>query len=228
MNLAVKCHKRFLGPPAFELDVEFVAEPGVTVLFGPSGSGKTTILECIAGLMRPDQGSVMLDSRDLSDLSPRYRKIGYLFQQPALFPHMSAIENVAYGLHGSPNAGQRAMGMLELFHMRAAAQRKPAELSGGERQRVALARTLVTEPAALLLDEPLAALDVPTVTQIVADLRKWNAERNVPIIYVTHAIQEAFALADHVIVLEHGKIVRAGQAPDVLSRDRENLLQLLC
>jgi len=228
MNLTVKLRKRFAGTPAFELDVDFVAGPGVTVLFGPSGSGKTTILECIAGLMKADQGSVMLDSDDLSDLSPRYRKIGYLFQQPALFPHMSAVENVAYGLHGLENADQRAMEMLERFHIRAAAQRKPAELSGGERQRVALARTLVTEPAALLLDEPLAALDVPTVTQIVADLRTWNAERNLPIIYVTHAIQEAFALADHVIVLEHGKIVRAGKAPAVLSRDRENLLQLLC
>jgi ABC-type Fe3+/spermidine/putrescine transport system ATPase subunit len=228
MSLEIRLHKRFPGSRPFQLDVTFTAGGEITVLFGPSGSGKTTILECIAGLIEPDRGSVRLNGRDISELRPRERGIGYLFQQPTLFPHMTARSNVEYGLGRHPERKKIAMSILERMHVLHLADRRPDEISGGERQRVALARTLATEPRALLLDEPLSALDVKTTQGIIADLREWNAERRVPIVYVTHALQEAFALADRVIVLDGGKIVRQGAARAVLEIERESLLQMLC
>jgi molybdate transport system ATP-binding protein len=228
VSLSAKLQKRFPGDSRFELDVELIARPGITVLFGPSGSGKTTVLECIAGLMKPDAGWVKLENKDITALRPRDRGIGYLFQEPVLFPHMTARENVEYGLRSSSSERRaRAMGILERMHVAQLADRRPDAISGGERQRVALARTLATEPRALLLDEPLSALDVATAQGIIADLRTWNAECRIPIIYVTHALEETFALADRVIVLDGGRVIRQGTARDVLGAERESLLQML-
>jgi ABC-type Fe3+/spermidine/putrescine transport system ATPase subunit len=229
VSLSAKLQKRFSGSAPFALDVELMARPGITVLFGPSGSGKTTILECIAGLIKPDAGWVKLGDEDITRLRPRDRGIGYLFQEPALFPHMTARENVEYGVRSSSRSERRtrAMKILERMRVSQLADRRPDAISGGEKQRVALARTLATEPHALLLDEPLSALDVATAQSIIADLRAWNAESPIPIIYVTHALEETFALADRVIVLDGGTVVRQGSAQDVLATERESLLQML-
>lgn len=210
--------------PSFCLDVQCALGPGVTVIFGPSGSGKTTLLNCIAGLVRPEEGRITLNRRVLFDAAARVnlptqqRRIGYVFQQLALFPHLTAGENVEYGLAALPRDEQqrRSEALLASFRIAHLRHRKPDEISGGERQRVALARTLVLEPEALLLDEPLAALDIPTRGLILDDLRHWSSARPIPIVYVTHSSDEVFALAHRVLVFEQGRIVADGTPQQVL------------
>lgn len=231
--LGVRVRKRFAS--GFALDAEFQVEPGFTILFGPSGSGKTTLLECIAGFSTPDSGCVTLDGRVLFDseakidVPVRHRAIGYLFQSLALFPHLTVDENVAYGLAGKPAKVRRARvhEILSSFRVAHLAARKPRAISGGERQRVALARSLVTDPALLLLDEPLSALDAIVKSKIIDDLRAWNASRNVPIVYVTHSAAEAFALGDRIVVLESGAVLARGSPQEVLAAPRhETVAQL--
>ncbi len=224
--LEVEVQKRFdsQAQQPFLLDAQFRARPGITILFGASGAGKTTLLDCIAGLVRPDHGQIVLggstlfDSRARLDAAPQHRNVGYVFQTLALFPHLSAEENVAYGLMRLAPEQRRARvhGILESFQISNLAARRPGELSGGERQRVALARSLVTEPGALLLDEPLSGLDLRTKGNIIADLRAWNAERRIPILYVTHSQRETFALGERVILLLEGKILTTGTPQEVL------------
>src|SRR5271157_685254 len=210
-GLEVRIRKRFPNPEgAFDLNVHFRVSAGFTILFGASGAGKTTVLDCIAGLADPDDGRVTVAGEDLYDsekgrnLPAWKRRIGYVIQDLALFPHLTAEENVAYGLHTLRADERRARSreVLSAFRIEHLRGRRPAQISGGERQRVALGRALVTEPRALLLDEPLAALDRPTKSRILDDLRQWNQAHRVPILYVTHSGEEVFALGDHVIVLE--------------------------
>ena len=164
----------------FQLDVSFVLEKGITILFGASGAGKTTLLDCIAGLTEPERGRIaagariLFDSEDGINLSALQRKIGYVFQDLALFPHLSVEANVAYGLGGlkADDRRHRVAGALESLGISDLRVRRPGELSGGERQRVALARALVMQPSVLLLDEPLAALDMPVRMKIAEDLRR--------------------------------------------------------
>lgn len=223
LSLRIRKALAFPHAPGFLLEAEFSAPPGITVVFGPSGSGKTTLLECVAGLLQPDTGRiavgerVLFDSEQRRDLSPAQRAVGYVFQNLALFPHLTVEANVAYGLARLPASQGRARvhAILEQFHIVPLAQRRPDDLSGGERQRVALARALVTEPSVLLLDEPLAALDYATKTRIIEDLRAWNAKHRVPILYVTHARWEVFALGERVTFLEHGKVTGQGTAEAV-------------
>jgi len=235
-ELEVRIRKRFLNPEgSFILNTSFRALAGFTILFGASGAGKTTLLDCIAGLSDPDEGRVVVGGEDLYDSEKKrnvaawQRRIGYVFQELALFPHLSAEENVAYGLHALTPAEQQArtsdiLGTFRIEHLR---ERRPAQISGGERQRVALARALVTEPRALLLDEPLAALDRPTKSHILADLRQWNQNHRVPILYVTHSSEEVFALGDEVIVLDAGRIVAQGRPHEVMRAPRlETVAQL--
>jgi molybdate transport system ATP-binding protein len=194
------------------------------VLFGPSGSGKTTILRAIAGLVSPQAGriaagkTVLFDAAAGINVPVRQRQVGFVFQHLALFPHLTVSENVEYGLHGDRprTRAARAASILESFRVAHLARRRPGEISGGERQRVALARSLVTSPRVLLLDEPLAALDYATQTRIIDDLRGWNARRGIPILYVTHAHREAFALGDSMIAIERGSIQATGLPHDVL------------
>ena len=201
------------------------APPGFTILFGASGAGKTTLLDCLAGLTTPDSGRISLGDRILFDSSVRVnvptakRRVGYVFQSLALFPHMTVERNVGYGLAHLPPAerSRRTMSLLEAFRIADLARRKARNISGGESQRVALARTLVTDPEFLLLDEPLAALDAPTKTKIIDDLRGWNRVHNIPILYVTHSREEVFALGERLIVLEAGHIVAQGTPHEVLS-----------
>lgn len=225
---------------SFELEVEFETAAGITVLFGHSGAGKTTLLNCIAGVTGPDEGYVRLagntlfDSGSGLDVPPRQRHLGYVFQTLALFPHQTVRENVEYGLFelAPGERHNRANALLQAFGIAALAEQYPRAISGGERQRTALARALVTRPRALLLDEPLTALDLTVKQQIAADLRQWVKEseqggHRITVLYVTHALDEVFALADHVIVLENGKIVRQGTAAEVLERERKTLLKIL-
>jgi molybdate transport system ATP-binding protein len=209
----------------FLLDVAIDLTPGFTILFGASGAGKTTLLDCLAGLTMPDSGRIALADRVLFDSSLRVnvttaqRSVGYVFQSLALFPHMTVEGNVAYGLaHLSPaERSRRATSLLEAFRISDLARRRARDISGGESQRVALARTLVTDPDFLLLDEPLAALDAPTKASIIDDLRDWNRVHNIPILYVTHSREEAFALGERLIVLDAGRIVAQGTPHEVLS-----------
>lgn len=218
-----------------ELNVEFAAAQGFTIIFGASGAGKTTLLNCVAGVERADagrvavEGTVLFDSRQRTVLPPERRSVGYVFQDLALFPHLSAERNIAYGL-AALNAQKRKArvdAILESFRIGHVRGRKPAQISGGERQRVALARSLVTDPQVLLLDEPLAALDLATKSLILDDLRRWNQQHRIPILYVTHSQNEVFALGERVLVLENGRVVADGTPHDVMTAPRlETVAQL--
>ena len=235
-ELEVRIRKRFANPEgSFNLNVHFRALAGFTIVFGASGAGKTTLLDCISGLANPDDGRIAIGGEDLYDseknrnLAAWKRRIGYVHQDLALFPHLTAEENVAYGLHKLSAAERRTRSreMLAAFRIEHLRDRRPAQISGGERQRVALARALVTEPRALLLDEPLAALDRPTKSSLVGDLRRWNQHHRVPILFVTHNGEEVFALGDEVIVLDAGSIVAQGLPHEVMRAPRlETVAQL--
>jgi ABC-type Fe3+/spermidine/putrescine transport system ATPase subunit len=181
-------------------------------LLGPSGSGKTTLLRIIAGFETPDAGTMTLDGADLVGLKPRRRPVNLMFQSYALFPHMSAASNVAYGLEaeGLPRADieRRTRDALALVKLQDLAERKPAQLSGGQRQRVALARALVKRPRLLLLDEPLGALDRKLRSEMQIELKALQRETGIAFIVVTHDQEEALSMADTVCLLDHGKVVQ--------------------
>jgi molybdate transport system ATP-binding protein len=219
----------------FSLDVEFTAAPGFSILFGPSGSGKTTLLDCVAGLAAPDEGRIVIGERVLFDAGLHVdvpvakRSVGYVLQDLALFPHLTVEQNAEYGLAHLPRADrrQRAAAMLQEFRIDRLRQQHPAQISGGERQRVALARALVTDPRVLLLDEPLAALDAPTKSKILDDLRQWNQQHRVPILYVTHTREDVIALGERVLVMEQGRIIAQGAPHEVLGAPlQETVAQL--
>ena len=236
-DLGVQIRKSFPGErgTSFVLDVEFSAATGFTILFGASGAGKTTLLDCIAGLQTPEAGRIavganaLFDSATRANVPPNRRAVGYLMQSVALFPHMTVAQNVQYGLDGLATSEREARcgQILEAFRISRLAGRRPREISGGERQRAALARTLVTRPRVLLLDEPLTALDAATKSQIVDDLRAWNREQQIPILYVTHQREEVFALGENVIALDGGRVVARGSPHEVLQRPQsETVAQL--
>ena len=213
----------------FVLDVDFHAAPGFTIVFGASGAGKTTLLDCVAGLIQPDSGRIAIGGQALFDaaehlhLTVEKRNIGYVFQDLALFPHLTVEENVEYGLSHLPRAerNQRTATILDAFRVPHLARTGPGKISGGERQRVALARALVTDPVVLLLDEPLTALDAATKARIIDDLRAWNEAHRIPILYVTHSREEVFALGESVLVLDGGRILAHGTPHEVLSAPRQ-------
>jgi molybdate transport system ATP-binding protein len=219
----------------FSLDVEFSAAPGFTVLFGPSGSGKTTLLDCVAGLTTPGAGRIVAGERVLFDADTHVnipvakRGVGYVFQDLALFPHLTVEQNAEYGMAHLPRSERknRAAAMLQELRIDHLRQQRPAEISGGERQRVALARALLADPCVLLLDEPLAALDAMTKAKIIDDLRRWNQAHGIPILYVTHSRDEVIALGEHVIVLEDGHIIARGTPHQVLSAPHQETVAQL-
>jgi molybdate transport system ATP-binding protein len=220
--------------PDFILQVDFSASPGFTILFGASGAGKTTLLDCIAGLTSPEEGRIAIGTRvwfedSRIDLPVAKRHIGYVFQDLALFPHLTVEQNVIYGIAHLPRAERksRVSTILDAFRVGQFAQRKPNDISGGERQRVALARTLVTDPEILLLDEPLAALDAATKSKIIDDLRAWNEAHRIPILYITHSREEVYALGERAIVLERGQIVAQGSPHEVLDAPRQETIAQL-
>lgn len=217
------------GSAPFHLGVALDVPPGISILFGPSGAGKSTTLDCIAGLLRPEEARIVIGDAILHetekkiDLPPEKRRIAYVFQSLALFPHQTVEENVAYGISALSvtERRQRVKEILSDFHVEKLAKRKPSEMSGGERQRVALARSLVTQPRALLLDEPLTNLDAYLKNTIMEDLRAWNSARNIPILYVTHSRDEVDTLGERVIAMDHGRIISEGHPRHVLDAPRK-------
>jgi molybdate transport system ATP-binding protein len=232
LSASVKLERIRADSSPFLLDISITVPPGISILFGPSGAGKSTVLDCIAGLARPDAGritageEVLFDSQAGVNISPQARHIAYVFQTLALFPHMSAEENVAYGLDGLPHQQRaaRVEEILKAFRVEKLRARKPPEISGGERQRIALARSLVTQPRVLLLDEPLTGLDAELKAAIVDDLRAWNAARRIPILYVTHTREEVDVLGERLIAMDHGCVVGEGTPMDVLETPRRRRL----
>lgn len=215
--------KRF---PQFTLDCDVTFEAGVTSVFGPSGSGKTTLLNCIAGLTRPDAGHITVMGRTIfsaaerKTVPPEKRRFGYVFQSSALFPNMNVRKNILYG-YGLTPAEQRTTDpehLFDLFDLTRLLDRSVDTLSGGERQRVALARALATSPRLLLLDEPLASLDVSFKGAIIRYLKRVRQELHTPMIYVSHSISEVVALAEAMLVLSEGRPVAQGRPSEVLVR----------
>ena len=221
MILAVDV-RRSLG--SFTLNVAFAAPAGITALFGPSGSGKTLTLRGVAGLLRPDRGRIALgprvlfDSESGIDVPTRERRIGYVFQHYALFPHLTAAANVAYGLHSlpAPERAPRVAELLELVELTGSAARHPRELSGGQQQRIAIARALAPAPELLLLDEPFAAVDTFLRARLRDQLRAIHERTGVPMILVTHDLADVRHLADSLVVYGHGEVLQVGATADVL------------
>jgi len=203
----------------FTLDVSFSAAEEPLAILGPSGAGKTMLLRCIAGLERPDRGRIVLNGRGLydsgrrADVPPSGRRIGLLFQQYALFPHRTVAENIAFGLAGHPAGGReaRVAELVKRAHLEGLEARHPGELSGGEQQRTALARALAIEPEALLLDEPLSALDTHLRSQVEILLQETFAKYRRPAILVTHNMEEAYRLCSRLVVLSRGHVAAAGE-----------------
>jgi molybdate transport system ATP-binding protein len=210
----------------FSLDLEFQAAAGVTVLFGPSGSGKTLVLDAIAGFARPDEGRILLDDNLLFDgatgvhLSPQARNCGYVFQNYALFPHMTLRENLMFAAERRPRLERhrRVNEMLDTFRLAEAAGRRPHEVSGGQRQRCSIARALIVAPRLLLLDEPAQGLDAPLREEFYEVLRQVRADFKTPVLLVTHDLDECFELGEEMLILRDGKIVQSGSPGKILDQ----------
>lgn len=219
-------HARFKLPrPGFCLDVDLrLPGRGVTALFGPSGSGKTTLLRCIAGLEQPQDGYLTVAGETWQD-GPRFtpthqRALGYVFQEASLFAHLSVAANLDFGAkrsHSNSTTVDRAT-ILDLLSIDQLLERMPGGLSGGERQRVAIARALLTSPRLLLMDEPLAALDVARKNEFLPYLERLHRELDIPVVYVSHAPDEVARLADHIVVMDAGRTIAAGPLTETLAR----------
>jgi molybdate transport system ATP-binding protein len=216
LQVDVKKHLGDKRKNDFLLDISFSVEKGITVLAGASGAGKTTTLRLIAGILAPDEGIIKVGSQTYFDssrdinLSIQKRRVGFVFQDYALFPHLTAEQNVAYGIKTSDKKIRfdKTQEMLALFHIEHIKAQLPREMSGGEQQRVALARALASNPAVVLLDEPLSAVDVETRAKILDEIEAARLQTDVPFVYVTHNEAEAERLGKHRIVLQKGRIVQ--------------------
>lgn len=199
-----------------------IAPGSLFALVGPSGCGKTTTLRMIAGLDRPTSGTITLDGEDITDVPPYRRNVSTVFQSYALFPHMTARENIAFGLRrrGENNIDARIRDVTQLLHIEGLENRRPAQLSGGEKQRVALARSLVLEPKLLLLDEPLSALDPNLRTQVRAELKSLQRRVGISFAMVTHDKEEALAMADSIALMNGGRLEQTGSPLDVYMRPK--------
>lgn len=211
---------------SFRLDVDLsLPATGVTVLFGPSGSGKTTLLRCIAGLQRASQGFLQINGEVWQDsacgvfIPTHKRALGYVFQEANLFPHLTVKGNLQFGLKRvGKSHSKQLMHILELLGIAHLLDRMPSRLSGGERQRVAIARALALQPEILLMDEPLAALDYKRKQEILPYLGSLHRELRMPVLYVSHSQQEVAQLADHLVIMDEGKVLASGALSATLSR----------
>jgi len=211
----------------FDLQVKIdIQDIGITSLFGPSGSGKTTLVNIIAGLVRPDRGRiatagrVLFDSEAGIDIRPEARRLGYVFQDARLFPHMTVVRNLTYGMNLLKAQNRRigfdeVIALLDLGHL---LKRRPAQLSGGERQRVAIGRALLSSPDMLLMDEPLASLDGPRKNEILPFIQRLPRDLSMPVVYVSHMVEEVIRLADEVVVLHRGRVQASGSVEEIMSR----------
>src|SRR6266576_887280 len=199
-----------------------VPDGGLTALLGPSGSGKSTLLRVIAGLEQPDEGQVLISGEDNTGTRVQDRNVGFVFQHYAAFKHMTVFDNIAFGLkikgEGNGTIRERVKKLIELVHLKGFERRYPNQLSGGQRQRMALARALAVEPRVLLLDEPFGALDAKVREELRTWLRRLHDEVHVTTIFVTHDQQEAFEVADQVVVLNKGKVEQMGPPQDLYER----------
>ncbi|WP_415890808.1 molybdenum ABC transporter ATP-binding protein ModC [Neptuniibacter sp. SY11_33] len=213
-----------LGDLKMECDFE-LPRSGVTVIFGRSGAGKTSLINYISGLLKPHQGRISLNGRDLTNtetkrfLPPEKRSIGYVFQEALLFPHYSVQGNLLYGSEYTPE-DEKFQSVVEMLDIQALLQRLPNTLSGGEKQRVAIGRALLSDPGLLLMDEPLASLDLPRKKELLPYLAKLAKEVELPILYVTHSLEEIIQLADYLVLLEQGKILQFGNVEEVWSSEQ--------
>ncbi|MBQ1285446.1 MAG: ATP-binding cassette domain-containing protein [Lachnospiraceae bacterium] len=236
MALFVDIEKKLAS---FDLRMKFEMQDEVLALLGGSGSGKSMTLKCIAGIEKPDKGRIILDGRVLFDsekhinLKPQDRGVGYLFQQYALFPNMTVYQNIACGIKGAmkrvgaENSGrsisktekEKMIGdIIDLVHLNGLEEKKPKQISGGEQQRVALARILVNQPDALLLDEPFSALDASLRKNLVRETYNLMKDYGKSVIFVTHDQKEAFRLSESVALIEQGEITRMGKKEDIFER----------
>lgn len=236
MDLHVNISKKLTNKNSkeFVLNAEFKCGNEMIVLFGPSGAGKTLTLECIAGLVAPDKGYINVngityfDSEKNINISPQKRNTGYLFQNYALFPHLTVSENILFGLREKNNAQVKMQDMLDVFEIHELRKRYPSQLSGGQRQRVALARALITRPRILLLDEPFSSLDHIVRMRLRRDLKKIREIIKIPIILITHNPVEAYTMADTIIVYRYGGIEQIGPPKEIFSKPiNENVAKLV-
>ncbi len=211
---------------AFELKVAFRAEAPIVGLFGRSGSGKTSVVNALAGTSRPHRGHIVVngvtlfDSARGIDLPPEKRRLGYVFQDGLLFPHLDVESNLMYGLHRAPAAARviDPAHVVDLLGLKSLLHRLPDKLSGGEKQRVAIGRALLAQPRLLLMDEPLASLDVPRQSEVLRYIEQLRDDLHIPIVYVSHAVAEITRLADTVVLLADGKALASGPVDEVMGR----------
>ena len=222
MSLSVRLRHRF---PSVLMDITFeVPTPGVTVLFGPSGSGKSTVISAAAGLLRPDECRIAIDDRVLADTShgvwlpPERRHMGLVFQDSRLFPHMSVATNLRFGMRRAAPGPIRFDEIVNLLGIGALLARRPHTLSGGERQRVAIGRALLAQPHLLLMDEPLASLDAARKSEIMPYLARLKTALQLPVLYVTHALDEVAQLADSLVLIEAGRVIGCGALSEIIAR----------
>jgi len=222
MSLAVRLRHRF---PSVQMDMAFeVASPGVTVLFGPSGAGKSTVILAAAGLLRPDECRIEIDGLLLADtaiglwLPPERRRAGLVFQDAKLFPHMSVATNLRFGMRRAPPGTVQFDDVVELLGIAGLLDRRPHTLSGGERQRVAIGRALLAQPHLLLMDEPLASLDAERKAEILPYLTRLKTALRLPVLYVTHSLDEVTRLADAMVLIESGRVRGFGPVAEVATR----------
>jgi molybdate transport system ATP-binding protein len=225
--IQARIRKQFAQGPdsaGFSLDIEFQTGPGITVFFGPSGAGKTLALDSIAGFVRPDEGRILLDDKILFDgaanvqLPPQARQCGYVFQNYALFPHMTLRKNLEFAAERIPRLERhrRVNEMLDKFRLAEVSGRRPYELSGGQKQRCSIARALIGSPRMLLLDEPSRGLDAPLRVELYAVLRQVKQEFGIPVLLVTHDLEECFELGEEMIVMYGGRIIQSGPPRKVM------------
>jgi molybdate transport system ATP-binding protein len=222
MSLSVRLRHHF---PSLLIDVAFqVPAPGVTVLFGPSGAGKTTVVSTIAGLLRPEECRIAVDDRVLADtdarvwLPPERRRTGLVFQDARLFPHMSVAANLRFGMRRAAPGPIRFEEVVELLGIGGLLSRRPHTLSGGERQRVGIGRALLSQPQLLLMDEPLANLDAARKAEFMPYLSRLKTALKLPVVYVTHALDEVMQLADSLVLIEAGHVEGYGALSDIAAR----------
>jgi molybdate transport system ATP-binding protein len=208
---------------AFLLDISFEMENELVVLFWPSGSGKTTLFKCISGITEPDEGKITVGSKTYYDRSKKInlpiqkRNLGYVFQNYTLFPHMNVRKNIECGLKGwnKEKKEERVLEMLDFFHIEELETLYPSQLSGGQNQRVALARALAPKPEILLLDEPFSALDIRMRADLTKKIRNLQKKTGIPLLFITHNLEEALLLADEILVLDKGKVQRFGTPEEI-------------